>query len=118
MDPVKKTVTIKGIGHAYSGEEENVLVVDGKYHGIANLLEMADAEVLYWMTASAFELEHCKERFSDWKSYRTEYRAEEGREYPRAYRVKVSLELEELPEEEAVAYWKGRQHAHQEQDDE
>lgn len=43
-----------------------------------------------------------------YRDARAEYRAESGRQFPRVYRITVTIEAEPLSDEESLAYWQAK----------
>lgn len=109
-----KTHTVEGIGVAIYGEEENYLYLEEKDSvAVSDLFEKAGAETVYSHLEHAFDCQDVSwkdEEFGGRSITKTvaEYRAQSGRHYPPVYRVKLTIELEEIPEEESNAFWERR----------
>lgn len=96
---------IEGDGVAiYGNESDEYLDLDDcEPMGIAELFEKVGGESAPESICHLF-------RYADLHEERLQaYRAETGRQFPKAYRVKISVELEELPDDETEAFWKRRQ---------
>ena len=77
-------------------------------YGMSSILRPAGCEEIGWATVTSFEYpgDH------RWEEYVEAYRRETGRQFPPLYRVKITVEAEQVPEEESDRYWKDVQERH------
>ena len=112
-----KTTTTEGIGVVIYNEEGDYISFDhGQYSSsIGDIFEAAGAENVHSHLEHAL---HCiggkyYDRVMLGSSPKQEveaYRAETGRQYPKVYRIKVSVELDELADAETAAFWERRRY--------
>jgi hypothetical protein len=120
---------IEGIGFTVTGHEEDYFQMvdpevdkgecpDGIYIGMVGLLRKAGVEALSWSDEFAFQTfmdapENIND-INDWVNKKREqvaaWRKDNGREWPRLHRVKITVEVEEVEESVSEAYW-ARHHA-------
>jgi hypothetical protein len=109
---------LDGVCVPVSGEEDNYLDFFGKTAGeesilgVCGLMRMAGAVSTDWSEATAFDMALLAEPdeygSSFWKKQREEYQQREGRKFPPLYRVKIKVEVEQVPDEEAEKLWHER----------
>lgn len=87
---------IEGIGHFYADPECSHAIIDSKIVSICSLAE--GAEIMSYDDGFGI----CTKSGG---RNREEYRSRTGRKVPKAYRIKLSIEFEEVSEEEAIAHW-------------
>jgi len=103
---------VQGVFVPVAGEDENFLLAlhKGATDDVSATSLLSGVRPLRAHIASAFEDP------SYWPEEVEAYRREKGRQYPPAYRVKISVEWEQVPDEEAEALWRAQ--VHPPQDDE
>ena len=97
-----KTEVTEGICVPVTGEEEDYLQfldAERRTIGAAGLLSV---DQIPCDLANAFE--HPDDEY--WAERIREYRAHTGREFPPTYRVKVTVEVELVPDKEAAELWR------------
>lgn len=107
-----KTKTIEGTGVVIWNEECDYLSLDdiNTPSTLGRIFEAAGSENVHSHLEHALlgiDGKHYDEKFAG-RSNKDDveaYRAESGRQYPQVYRIKVSVELEELPDDECEAFW-------------
>lgn len=104
----KKTASASGVGHAYADYDGSGLVLDGRHARDVSLLAECGVEVLHGDEGFEQLYDRSKLGLRLWPNGRKEYRKSSGRAYPKAYRITVTVESEELSEDEARAYWQER----------
>jgi hypothetical protein len=77
-------------------------------HGISSLLRGAGCEAIEWQVASAFGYPGEK----TWAKYVSDYRKQTGRKFPPLFKVKITIEAEQVPDSESNKYWEEMQAAY------
>ena len=91
---------IEGVCAPIAGEEENYLAFfDGRTLGATRLLP--GVETLPWNIETAFQYPD-DPRFAE---VLIEYRIRTGRRFPPAYRVRIDVRFEPVPDDEAAKLW-------------
>lgn len=95
---------VQGVFVPVSGQEENFLLAlhQGATDDVSATSLFPGVSPLREHIANAFE----EPLF--WPEEVEAYRREKGRKYPPAYRVKISVEWEQVPDEEAEALWRAQ----------
>lgn len=91
---------IEGVFVPVAGEEENYLLSLSAKDDVCATNLLPGVLPLRSHMASAFE------EPSSWPEEVEAYHREKGRAYPPAYRVRISVEWEQVPDEEVEALWR------------
>jgi hypothetical protein len=118
---------IEGVCVPVSGYEEDYLdffgkaADEGRNLGVCGLVRMTGAVPTNWSEATAFDMALLAEPdeygTSTWKELREEYQQREGRKFPPLYRVKIKVEVEQVPDEEAEKLWHERAKRYERKDE-
>lgn len=109
--------TIEGTGHFSSAEDNSgTATVDGANYALSGIACRLGIECCH-EAEYAFDQALIPEEHPLWGPMRTEYTERTGRSHPKAYRIKLTVSAEELPNDEAVAYWHARAVREKEQHD-
>lgn len=110
-----RTKVVSGIGHVYGDVESPAAVIDGNQVSVVSIASDLGAEVPDWSEVTAFEATRADpddpdgaESIAYWSEHIAEYRERTGREFPKAYRLRVTVEVGELSDDETRAYWTKR----------
>lgn len=120
MNPyIARTNTVEGQGVAIQGHEEDFLEFmtdypsDGSVYGMSDLLKTVGVDPISWFMLHHFEEEHVK---NDWEDLEIrkhenikEFREQTGEQFPTLYKIRISVEAEELSTEEINKFWLNRQ---------
>jgi hypothetical protein len=101
----------EGTGVAEQGYDVDCLVLEESNFdpiGITKLAELAGVEPLPETDANAFEQISQPDPIEYRRTKVDDYRKENKRKYPPVYRFKITIEAEEVSEDQAEAYWKKR----------
>lgn len=95
--------TVEGYGFTASGVEEDWVEIGGTRESICSLLARVGVDDITWQLAWA--MENPEEEVYRRDSIQRELN---GKEHPPAYRIRITVEAEQLTDEQAAAFWKRR----------
>jgi hypothetical protein len=96
---------IQCVGIGIKGYEEDYLrPFDGRLISITSLLSKAGATNIDTRTLDFFEI--IDPSFPRWEEYKKEYRDKSKRQYPPAYKVKITVEVEKISDADSDELWK------------
>jgi hypothetical protein len=99
---VNKYIT-EGYGFTAAGPEDDWIEIDGEKEGICGLMSRVGVEHIAWQLAWAME--------DPEGEFGTRYKdkIDQLGGNPPAYRIRITVEAEQLTNEQAAAFWKRRQ---------
>jgi hypothetical protein len=104
--------TLAGTGVFVLGGEDDLDLRRGTGVTVSDLAAAVGAEVCAEEDFDSFLFDGVfggRAGGDDWTTYREAYARRSGRALPRVYRVKVTVECEALPDDEAGRWWDERQ---------